>query len=205
MRTSGFSALIALPTPVMSPPPPMLAITAGSPRGASSRISRPIVACPAMKLRSSKGCTKVPSTPGHRTLLQRLPGDRVRHEDEPRTEGSHPLDLGSRRGLDRHDRTGNARLTRRIGNALPGIARTDGPDAAPALGLREHRNRVGGTAQLVGVDRLQILQLQPDVRVARPEFEAHQRRAQNGCGDSLARGPDRRPIQWGGQLRALTT
>ena len=127
---------------------------------------------------------------GHRTLLQGLPGDRVRNEDQTRAEGSHPFNLGGRRGLDRDDRAANARLTRRIGNALPGIARTDGPDAAPALRLRQHRNRVGGTAQLVGVDRLQILQLQPDVGVAAAQFEAHQRRAQNGRGDSLARSAD---------------
>ena len=40
---SGLSALIALPTPVISPPPPMLAMTAAV-SGASSRISNPIVA-----------------------------------------------------------------------------------------------------------------------------------------------------------------
>ena len=62
-RTSGFSALMALPTPVMSPPPPIAAITAMV-SGASSRISSPIVACPAMKCGSSKGWMKVPSTPG---------------------------------------------------------------------------------------------------------------------------------------------
>ena len=47
--TSGFSALIALPTPAMSPPPPMPQITACV-SGSSSRISRPIDPWPAMKL-----------------------------------------------------------------------------------------------------------------------------------------------------------
>jgi hypothetical protein len=35
----GFNAFIALPTPVISPPPPMLAMTAAV-SGASSRISK---------------------------------------------------------------------------------------------------------------------------------------------------------------------
>ena len=48
-RVFGRRALIAVPTPVMRPPPPMLAITAAV-SGASSRISSPIVAWPAMKL-----------------------------------------------------------------------------------------------------------------------------------------------------------
>jgi hypothetical protein len=58
----GFSAFTALATPVMSPPPPMPVITAAA-SGASSRISSPIVAWPAMKLWSSKGWTNVPSAP----------------------------------------------------------------------------------------------------------------------------------------------
>ena len=42
MLISGLSALSALPTPVMRPPPPMLAITFAV-SGASSKISKPIV------------------------------------------------------------------------------------------------------------------------------------------------------------------
>ena len=60
----GFSAFRALPTPVINPPPPMPAMTATA-SGASSKISRPIVAWPAMKLWSSNGCTNVPATPGN--------------------------------------------------------------------------------------------------------------------------------------------
>ncbi len=46
--TRGLRARMTLPTAVTRPPPPILAITAAV-SGASSRISRPIVACPAMK------------------------------------------------------------------------------------------------------------------------------------------------------------
>ena len=45
---SGRSALIALPTPVINPPPPIAAMIA-TVSGASSRISSPMVPCPAMK------------------------------------------------------------------------------------------------------------------------------------------------------------
>ena len=46
--TSGRVAFTALPTPVISPPPPMAAITVRT-SGRSSTISSPIVPCPAMK------------------------------------------------------------------------------------------------------------------------------------------------------------
>ena len=62
--TSGLIALMALATPVINPPPPMLAMIAFV-SGASSKISRPIVPWPAMKLSSSNGCTNVPSAPGN--------------------------------------------------------------------------------------------------------------------------------------------
>src|ERR1700683_359188 len=51
---AGFNAFKALPTPVMSPPPPMAAITA-TVSGASSRISNPMVLWPAMKFWSWRG------------------------------------------------------------------------------------------------------------------------------------------------------
>ena len=59
---SGLSALIVLATPVIKPPPPILAMIAAV-SGASSKISRPNVPWPAMKLWSSNGCTNVPSAP----------------------------------------------------------------------------------------------------------------------------------------------
>jgi len=45
---SGLHALIALPTPVISPPPPIAQMTVRT-SGQSSTISSPIVPCPAMK------------------------------------------------------------------------------------------------------------------------------------------------------------
>ena len=56
-----------------------------------------------------------------------------------------------------------------------------------ALRLGQHRDRVGCAAQFVRVDRLQVLELEADVRVAGPEIEAHQRRAHDGLRDALAR------------------
>ena len=58
IRMSGFRALAAVATPLISPPPPM-----GTGRisrsGTSSSISRAMVPWPAMTSRSSKGWTKV--------------------------------------------------------------------------------------------------------------------------------------------------
>ena len=63
IAVAGLIAFTALPTPVIKPPPPTPQITAAV-SGASSRISSPMVAWPAMKLSSSNGWMKVPSTPG---------------------------------------------------------------------------------------------------------------------------------------------
>src|SRR5213594_162667 len=62
-RISGRNAFTALATPVTRPPPPIAAMMA-TVSGASSRISRPIDPCPAMKLSSSNGWINVPVTPG---------------------------------------------------------------------------------------------------------------------------------------------
>ena len=132
----------------------------------------------------------VPSTPGKRTLLERLPRDLVRHQHERGAERLHALEFRGRRGLDRHDRARHARFPRRVGDTLSGVARADRPHAALPLGLRKHRHGVGGAAQLVGVDRLQVLELEPDVGVVRSQFEADQRRAHDGPRDALARFPD---------------
>ena len=143
-----------------------------------------------------------------RTRVQRLPGHVVRHGNERRAERPHPVDLRCRRGLDRDDGARHAGLSRRVGDALPGVSGADRPDATRALRLREHGHGVGGAAQLVGVDRLQVLELQPDVRIAGAELQPDERRADDGAGDALARVADlgqldradgfksRRPREW---------
>ena len=127
---------------------------------------------------------------GKRMLVERLPGDLVRHCNEFGAERPHPFDLRDRRCFDGHDRTGHSSFSRRVGNALSCVARANRPDAAFALGLRQHRYRIGGAAQFVGVDRLEVLQLEANIRVAWPEFQADQGRAQNSPRDALARCPD---------------
>ena len=110
----------------------------------------------------------MPSTPGIGALLQRLPRDVEGHQHQLRAQRPHALDLRLRRRLDHDHRARHAGRARRIGDALARIARADRPHAALALGIRQHRHRVGRAAQLVGVDRLQVLQLQPDIGKAWP-------------------------------------
>src|SRR4029077_9848308 len=66
----------------------------------------------------------------------------------------------------------------------------ESPDATLALGLGQQGHRVGGAAQLVGVDRLQVLELEPHVRESPPELETNQGRAEHGAGDARPRLPD---------------
>ena len=56
--------MIALPTPVISPPPPIAAMTVRT-CGKSSNISSPMVPCPAMKSWLSNGWMKVLSIPSN--------------------------------------------------------------------------------------------------------------------------------------------
>src|SRR5258706_164576 len=70
------------------------------------------------------------------------------------------------------------------------IAGADRPDAAPPLDIGQECNSVGSASQLVGVDRLEVLELEPDVGESRPEFEAHKRCADDGPGDTLLGIPD---------------
>src|SRR5262245_7853398 len=67
--------------------------------------------------------------------------------------------------------------------------------ALPALIVHTPRLRsavdnidgVGRAAQLVGVDRLQVLELEPHVGEPRPEVEPHERRADDGARDAPLR------------------
>src|SRR4029077_11096685 len=60
------------------------------------------------------------------------------------------------------------------------------PDSTPALGIGQQRDSVGGAAQFVGVDRLQVLEFEPHVGKSRPELEADQRRADDRPRDPAA-------------------
>ncbi len=101
---------------------------------------------------------------GIRAVIERLPGDRIRHEHELRAQRAHALELRGGRRLDRDDRARHARSPRRVCDTLTGIAGADRPDAAPPLDIGQECNSVGSASQFVGVDRLEILELEPDVR-----------------------------------------
>ena len=81
---------------------------------------------------------------------------------------------------------------RRVRDALAGVAGADGPDAAPALGLGQHSDRVGSAAQLVGVDRLQVLELETNVGKNRARARAGRAACARSCRRS-ARAPPRSP------------
>lgn len=76
-----------------------------------------------------------------------------------RAKRSHPLDLRFRRRLNRDDRARHTRLTRRVGDALPGVAGADGPNAGRTLRGLETSDRISGSTQFERVDGLQILEL----------------------------------------------
>ena len=124
---------------------------------------------------------------GKRTLLERFPGHVVRRRNQFRAEGSHSFHLRRGRGLDDHNRAWHACLSRCISDALPGIPGTDCPDATFALGFREHRHGVGCAAQLVSIDRLEVLQFEADVGITRSQFKMEKRCAHDCLCDSFAR------------------
>src|SRR5262245_18480093 len=113
---------------------------------------------------------------GKESFIERFPSNFVRDWNEYRPERFHSFQLRLRRGFNDTDHARHACRPRRMSNALAGVARTDCPDAAFAISFGQCRDGIGCAAQLVGVDRLQVLQLQTDVGKLRSEFEANQRR-----------------------------
>ena len=99
-------------------------------------------------------------------------------------------------------RARHARLSRRVGDALSGVAGADRPDAAGALRFGQHRDRVGRAAQFVGIDRLEIFELQADVGKFGSQFQPNERRADDGGGDPFARGANFGRARWGGLVEA---
>ncbi len=96
---------------------------------------------------------------GKSARVERAPGDMVGDEDQFGPERAHPFQLRGRRGLDRDHGARHARAPRGEGDSLPGVAGADGPDAAVAFRFGQERDRIGCAAQLVGIDRLQVLKL----------------------------------------------
>src|SRR6267143_272307 len=125
-----------------------------------------------------------------RTVIERLPGDRIWHEHELRAQRAHALELRGWRRLDCDDSARHTHGPRRVCDTLPRIAGADRPDAAPPLGIGQECNGVGSASQLVGVDRLQVLELEPHLRESRPELQVDQRCADDGSCDPLPGVPD---------------
>jgi hypothetical protein len=88
----------------------------------------------------------------------------VRNRHDLRAKRAHPVELGLRRGLDRNHRRGNPERPRGISDSLPRIARADRPHAFRAFLVAQARDGIGRSADLVGVGRLQIFELEPDFR-----------------------------------------
>ncbi len=147
-----------------------------------------------------------PKNPRIRPVVERLPGDLVRHQHEGRPERSHALELRCRRRLDRYHGARHTGLPGGVGDTLAGVSRADRPDTAATLGVRQQGDGVGGAAQLVRVDRLQSLELEPDLGSAGTQLETHQRCARDRLRDAGARianlreldGPDRIRSRWHG-------
>ena len=99
---------------------------------------------------------------GEFAIAQSLPRRFVRYRNEPGAERAHSLDLCPGRRLNGDHGAGHTRLPRRIRDALPGISRADGPDAAASLRRRQHGDGIHCATQLVRVGGLQVLQFEPD-------------------------------------------
>ncbi len=120
-----------------------------------------------MKLSIVERMNKCSFGSGKRTLLERFPCDIVWHWNEFGAERSHPFDLRLWRGLNHDDATWHACLFCGVSDALSCVTGANRPDAAFALGFRQHRHRICGAAQLISIDWLEILQFEADVRLVR--------------------------------------
>ena len=120
--------------------------------------------------------------------LHGSPASVERRLDDARAEVAHPLHFRLRRCLDSQDAARNPRLARGEGHSLSGVAGTDGPYALLSRFRREEGHGVCSAADLEGIDRLQILQLEPDLRHRRIVAQLDQRRSDGHVADALARG-----------------
>ena len=126
--TSGRSALIALPTPVISPPPPIAQMTVAH-LGQILEDLEPHRAVAGDEIVIVERVDEGAVEPFERMRFGGDPGLLVGHRHDRRAERAHSVELGLRRGLDRDDGARNPELPRRISDALPRIARADRPHA----------------------------------------------------------------------------
>ena len=112
-----------------------------------------------------------------------LPPAVERNLDDAATEPLDRLDLGVGRVVRRDDGAGDPQAAGVPGGALRHVAGAGDEDALGQLGLRHRTHRIGGTADLEGADRLEILELEVDVGRRVPDVELDQRRPDGGLGD----------------------
>src|SRR5437868_14280545 len=119
--------------------------------------------------------------------LRSDPGPVVGHRDDFRAERAHPIELGLRRGLDSDHRAGYAKGARGISHTLSRISGTDGPYAFGARFVRKVGDCIGAAADLVGIRRLQVLELEPDVGPVGTQIELDQWSPEDRPFDPLTR------------------
>ena len=125
-------------------------------------------------------------------LDDRLPPALVRHADDPSAEALDRGELRLGRALRDDDRGRDAELARHPGDSLRHVARARRHDSALDGVAGRLPDRVRGAADLERADRLQVLELEPDLgsRGNLRPVQAYERRAQGNVGDRLARALD---------------
>jgi hypothetical protein len=114
-------------------------------------------------------------------LVPLLERDRDHVRAEPPDRGD--LRLWSRLG--EHDRAVHAVLTRPPRHALGHVPGARRPDSVLELVRRGERQRVPRAAQLEGADRLEVLELEVDLRRRVFDLEPDERGADDGSGQAL--------------------
>jgi hypothetical protein len=137
----------------------------------------PIVPLPAITAGSLTGWTKWPSTPAYSRAGEDLEPCSERNPQHARAESLESLDLHRRRVIGRHHGARNPHAARLPGDTQRHVSRARGPHAARQRLARCGEHRVARAAQLEGSDRLQVLELEPDLRRRVLHAEPDQRRA----------------------------
>jgi hypothetical protein len=109
----------------------------------------------------------------------------MRHGDDAATEPLDSRDLCRGCALGNDHGAGDAEPSRVPRDALRHVPRARRPHTVSELRARREGHPVAGAADLERSDRLQALELEPDLG-RRVRAQAHERRADRGTGDALA-------------------
>ena len=157
-----------------------------------STSSRPIVPLPAITRSSLDRVDEHALDAGVRPLLQRLPPAIERHLNHVAAKPLDRCDLRPWRVVGRDDRRGDAELPRHPRDALRHVPGAGRPYAFGDRLDRRLPDRVCRPADLERADRLQALELEPDLRVGHVDLQADERRLDRGACDHLAGAADLR-------------